>query len=320
MALEILSVLVTAAAALDLLINRLGVRILHDRWNNAQLMTLSRVGTLGRNLAAVTGVSALLILLLRVLSQPARTWNAWFLRTALASFAAVFVPTTLLATILPAERTTVYVVIFGAGAAHVLTALLALRAGILGDSPRHVRIATQLFLLVALTGLLSIFVAVVEHDPYSTLGGRSMWLALRRLGEVAYLALPIVLTFGVWSTLRPPRHRLQWALVVIVTLLFTLAYVVCLRSSPAAFPVLLYGAQHFELFTESMPLLYAFPLSFGLGGAAASLSAGDPLLRERGMSALLLLSAGYAPRAPVQLLMLVLAAAFLVHSSLRPAE
>jgi len=312
----VLGLLATAAALLDLTVNRVAVRSLGEAVSREAVLTLSRWGSLPRNLAAVAGLVALTIALLAFLRSS--TYGPVRRRLALAGFAGVFLPTTALATFLPTERTTTEMILFGVGAANVLAVLLGVIAVRL-SSPRGIRIGIALGAASCFCGFLSLVLPLVEPLTRVAIAMHATEL-LRRVGEVAFLSAPGAVAFSIVP--RDPSLRSRIAMAVGVFVAFAVvAFVIwgkmALRSD---FDVILYGAMRVRLFLGFAPALYSVPFAIGFGAASAALLSGDPTRRQGGAAVMLFLGAGYAPTAPGQLLMLVLAMALLTRSSVTLGE
>ncbi|MBW2461598.1 MAG: hypothetical protein JRH11_08115, partial [Deltaproteobacteria bacterium] len=122
----ILGVLAALAAIVDLLLNHGIVRSLTGILDHPTHLTLSNLGGLPRNLAAVAGFVALAAALTQFLSAPRK--GRITRGMGLAGFGGIFLPIVAVATILPPEflaRRWTYLIVFAVGAGNVLTILIS---------------------------------------------------------------------------------------------------------------------------------------------------------------------------------------------------
>lgn len=309
----VLGLLAAVAALASLAVNGFLVQALAGAVPHPTLIQLDRWGDLPRNLAAIAGTIALGAALYGFLRYP--RYAPIRRRLLLAGFAGIFIPTVALAAILPAERVPVDVIQFSMSAASILTVFFGL-TGLRWPAPRSVRLA--LGLLTASVFLAFGWFVLDWLDPLT--GWGSIALVLRRAGEIAYLAVPLVAAGGTLPLLARER-RIGGLVAFGATTLVVLAAFIALRLTLRAdFAIVLYGAQRVEILLDAAPLVYAFPLSVAFGVAAAALASRDGTFRQAGTALLLVVAGGYAPRAPAHLLMMVLGAALLSRVAIALAE
>ncbi|MEM9068522.1 MAG: hypothetical protein AAGE52_08445 [Myxococcota bacterium] len=318
----VLAGMATAAGVVDLLWTRLWVRVLSDRQISglsiADLVELKRGGDLIRNIVGIAGLVALGVALTQFI-QP-RPSVPLMQRIGLAGFAGVFLPTVLLAIILPADRTTALVVLFASGAANILAVLLSVASFQRGIALRA-RFALVSIALTAFFAFASTVILLVGRITLWELG-YPLGMLLRQIGEAAYLAALVLLAFSCW-----PRDRKGAALALPGTFgviaaastfgVFVLAY---LPLEDETFGGLLYGAMHADLFAESAPLSYAVVMSIAFGAAAMGLFSREPAVRQGSLGTMLLAAAGFGPTTPLTLLLLVLAVALVARSIVSQVE
>ncbi|MEO0324149.1 MAG: hypothetical protein AAF447_14400 [Myxococcota bacterium] len=190
------------SAFADLTVTRLAVRLAasgEDPADHELLVRLATVGELLRNLAALAGLVVLLSMVLDFL-RPERPLPL-AQRLGVAGFAGVFLPTVLLATILPAGRTTPQVVVFALAAAHLMVALFGMTAFRHGARrPLRIGLIALSFTSIAAVsaGILQMLAPVLGWAfPVSQAfrrAGEVTWLL--SLGALALMALPTQLPRG----------------------------------------------------------------------------------------------------------------------------
>ena len=300
--------LVAIAALGEQLWNRLLVRVVSDRevsgLTHDLVVASAQFGELLRNTCALLGVLALTFAILEMIHP--RVAAPLHQRLGLAGFAGIFVPTILLATVLPAERTTALVVLFALGAVNLLAILLSTSAGRRG-APMELRGAmvtatlASFFSFGATIVLLVGAITLWQHaHPIGTAlhhaGEVSWWLALAALGVVA------------WPMERSRRVQVGLALVPLGLVLLAayggqwLAHTL----EDEAFAGLSYGLLHGRLLLASMPTIYLVLHALALGVGVAGLVADDDGRRQAACAMLLLLASGVAPTTPLTLLTLAL--------------
>lgn len=307
----LLGIVAAVCAVIDLALNRVAVRTLGDSLAHEELIQLSRWGELPRNLAAVCGLVALTIALVAFLRTPVHAPVRR--RLSIAGFAGIFLPTTALATLLPAERTSLQIVLFATGAANVLTVLLGLTAA-RRAAPPGIRIGVGIMALSALLSFTALVVALVEPIAHTAAGvSTARWL--RHAGEAFYLLIPLAVAVSVFPTGHTPRSRLSLAAGVIAAVTAATLMWWGHEELRAEFTVIVYGATRLEMLLESIPEAYTVPLALGFGVGVGALVSDDAARRQAGAGVLLVVAAGYAARSPSRLLMMVLGAALLARAT-----
>ena len=298
----------------DLVYNRAWLRALPDSTPHALLLGYARWGALFRNAAAISGLVALLWALVTFFWR--RGWISVRQRLMLAGFAGIFVPTVLVATLTPAERTTEEVVLFGTGSANVLTVMLGLIA-LQWRSPPSLRAATALWTSASFLAFGALVMGMVGPEMnWEASYAATRWV--RRAGEFIWLLAPL----PVAATIVPRKGpRARWALgaASVTAVLVTWAFLEWRAAVPATFPTLLYGALRLEFALESVPLGYAVPLALSAAVVAGGFCSRRAADRQAAGAACLFLLAGYSPRSPGLVLMMVLAMALLTRACIAQA-
>lgn len=301
---------------LDAVGTRLLLRLANDPElidvSHQTLLQLKRFGDMSRNLAGIAGLIALGLALMELI-QP-RPFVPLYQRIGFAGFAGVFLPTILLATLLPAERTTVLVVLVAAGAANMLVLALTLSA-LRWKAPWGLRIGMGMTGAAAFFAFISLTTLIV--------GRLTLWEAayplgttLRHIGEAFFV--PAIVALSIDAFPRELRGARRWgalaigvAVGVVVGTAFALPPAVL---TPERQSELLYGASHASLFTDSIPYIYAVGFGAASALAAASALSKDSSTQQIALGTFLVLGGGYAPSTPVTLLMLVLGVTLLARS------
>ncbi|MEM1416302.1 MAG: hypothetical protein AAGH15_15445 [Myxococcota bacterium] len=314
----LLAGLAALAAYADFLFSRLTLRLAasgEGALSHASLVRIAQLGDLVRNLAALAGIVAMSLAVVDFL-RPGRQLPV-SQRVGIASFAGIFLPTTLLAAMLPEARTTPRVVFFALGAAHVMVMLLG-GSAFRWPAPRTMRIGLVALTLTAFAALGAGVLQVVE--------GAVTWAypvsqALRRTGEVTWLLGLAMLARSAFPTPLPRVRRILVTMVAgLVGALPLLVGTVFRRAtSGTAFEDVLYGATHLELLLRRAPTLYLTVLAVLLTAAFAGLFAPTPARRQLALGILSLAAAGYAPTSPSTLLMMALGMMLVTRSYLAAA-
>ena len=304
------------AALFDLIINRALVKLGHDAWSMQALIRLDQWGGFARNLSVVSGLVALSFCLVALSSR--KSGLPLSARGGIAGFGWVLIPIIALMTFLPRAWTRPELVLVVAGLAHALMLLLIL-AGLHWRSTKATLTALVLTLVAAFSGIVSMIIALI--------GNRTYWEQTERLsnafrwsGELAYLAVPLVLGLAVSIPWRKTRGKAALALSMLAAASVALAMVVWQRAAGRDWPTVLYGALRLDLLPDRHTLVYAVPLGIGWAVTAAAAISKDPARRQMGAALLLLLSSGYAPRTPAALVTTTLGVALLARAALAIAE
>ncbi|MGD8606913.1 MAG: hypothetical protein PVH21_06445 [Myxococcales bacterium] len=304
------------SAFVDLLLDRVLVKLGHEAWSLTALMKLDQWGGFARNLSVVSALVALVFCLVALTSR--RSELPLSARTGIAGFGWVLIPIVTLMTFLPREWTRPELVLVTAGLSHALILLLVL-AGMHWRSTKAILGALVLTMVAAFSGILSMIVTLI--------GNRTYWEQTERLsnafrwsGELAYLTVPIVLGLAVGVPWRKPRGKLALALSVLTAASVAAAMIVWQRATGSQWPTLLYGAIHLDLLPDRYALAYAVPLAIGWAVTVAAALSNDSARRQMSVGLLLLLSSGYLPRTPATLITTTLGVALLARAALAIAE
>jgi hypothetical protein len=292
-----------AAAVASVLLNRLvlpliGGSVAHDR-----ALMLAKWFALPRNLAAIAGIGALTGAVYHVMRV--RAAGPLRQRMAVAAFAGIFLPTTAFATLVPAARMSRELVVFGIGSGTLLAVTVAVVA-FRWRGPTSLRMAVGLFGASAFLALATFLVPMLLPPP--------MWktsnLARGVLGgatEATYLLAAVAALPAIRPLYPPSRARVGRLVGAVVGLAVVFLFAWGLQALRADdVRILIYGVQRLDLWLVSAPWAYAPPLAVGFGAAAAALTSRAPTDRQAGAGLLLLLSAGVAPKAPADVMMMAL--------------
>ncbi len=314
----ILGVLAGLAAIVDLLFNHGIVRSLTDVLDHPAHLTLSNLGGLSRNLAAVAGFVALAVALTQFLSAPRK--GRITRGMGLAGFGGIFLPIVAVATILPPEflaRRWTYLIVFAVGAGNVLTILIS-TTGARRPGPLGLRLATALLVMGSLLSFTAIVLGRLPAIAHTGFGASTLVL-MGRLGEAAWLSIPLAAA----STIVPRpgkasgvRTNVAFAVGVASTLLVLAGGLWAHSVLGADFGTVVYGITGGELFIETAPSLYVLVLALGVGIGFSALATGNATVVQAGAGVLLILAGGFTPAAPLRLLTLVLGACLLTRASI----
>jgi hypothetical protein len=314
--------LVAAVAALcELGLARVIWHGLTDVIDAPELLELRRWARFPRNLAAVAGLGTLLVGLAAFLRFPGHATIGR--RLVVAAFSGVFVPTVVVAALVPAEMLRRRLVIFGLAAANVLVTLFAMTAVRYRPEPA-LRIAVGLaaataFLTLTVVGLGQLAqaegtwesaAALLNENANST---EQVLLGMRHAGELAWLG--VMIAAGVVAVWDRDENVLRARVLAAVGLTFVFAIAIIAFGQLAGhrFRFMLFGSFRLGLFVDDWPAVYALPLALALAGAVLALARRE--LRQLGAGVLLWLAAGFGPHTPIQLLYLVLGALLLTRTA-----
>lgn len=293
------------AALVELIGARFVLRIEGSRefaeLSHQQLLELDTWATFARNLGAVAALVALAFTLADWIKP--RPFLSMGLRIGIAAIAGVLLPTLVLSTMLPVERTTVVVVLVATGSAHLLGVLFGIGA-IPWRAPRLPRLGV--------TGIIGASFFAFTATVVLVIGAQTLWqhahplgMALRRTGEVSFLVtVPLLALSGL-----PLRG---WRRVGIAVGLFVAACAVAAVSrgttvlEAESWGDVLYGATHFELLLDNASAFYVGWIGLTIFAGVAALFHERPRDQQKGLAALLLLAGGYSPTTPGTLIPMVL--------------
>ena len=271
------------------------------------LQQLDQAGSFAANLAAISGIIALGFALLGLARRV--TWVGLFRRFSLAGFSGIFLASMTVAVLFDRQRTTTYGVLFAFAAASVLTSLLhgiAFRAG----HGAAVRVLAANATIMAATALCAQLLQMWSEQTLSAWHLSALNIT-RTIGEVAYLA---VLVSAALVALPEPGTRtggLGRTIGAVALIGATIGLIVAERALGKDYALVLYQNQRVSAWIDTLPSVYALPLSVAFAGSVAGLVGGDAQQRQAACGLLLLLSSGYAPQAPGRLLTLTLGLALL---------
>jgi hypothetical protein len=304
------------AALADLVINRVLLPLGRDIWAHDVFARLDTWGVFARNLSVVSALVALSFCLVSLSSR--KSGLPFSTRAGLASFGGVLVPLVTVMVFLPRGAAQVALVLAVAGLAHALVLLLIL-TGIHWRSTRATAAALILTLVATFSGIVSMIVSMV--------GGRAYWEHTDRLsnafrwsGELAYLAVPLAIGLAVTIPWREARGKAALASSALAAGLVATGMALWKHTVGRDLPDLLYGAVRLDFLPDDDFILYAVPLGVGWAVTVAATLSKDAIRRQMGAALLLLLSAGYAPRSPITLIVMVLGVALLARAAIALAQ
>ncbi len=319
-----LALLAVGAALFELVLARAVWHGLNDVLAANDIVELRRLARFPRNLSAVAGLGALLVALFAFLRLPG--FASIGRRLVVAAFAGVFVPSIVVAAVLPAAMVQPKLVVFGLAAANVLVTLLALTAARYRPEPA-LRVAVALASATAFATLLVVGLgqlaraeggfwqavgAVLVENPS---GAERLLLGIRHLGELAWMGvLATGCAAAAWDR-GETGARVRVAVTVALVVACAGGLLVVQDVSGHRFRYLLFGSFRLGLFVDDVPAVYALPLGLGLAGAFSALARPSPAMQQLGAGLLAWLCAGFAPHTPIQLLYLVLGAALLSRAA-----
>jgi hypothetical protein len=303
-------------ALADLIWNRVVVRAMGsvDEETGVAFM---RAGVFPRNLAAVAGIVALSVGLFGFLRMAG--YAGLLRRLCISSVAGLLMPAFVLALVVPKERVSILVVVVALAAANLLVALLGSVAVQYAAGAR--RVAAGIAMLsggLVLTVLIVASVRTIAESSAATPIG----LFAHHAGEISWHLVPMAVLAALF---RPPAEarserpplRPPHAAVVVGLVLGTVALALYgeSRLHVHAFETLVYGALRLTLVPEPLAWLNGITVGVGLGAAIIGMVSRSPARVQLGAAVALWLAAGYAPRAPGQLLDFALAGLLLARAA-----
>ena len=303
-------------AVVDLIWNRVAVRLLTD--DDAGIAWM-RAGVFPRNLAAVAGIAALAWSLFGFLRMAGYAGLAR--RMTLSSVSGLLLPAFLLAMVMQKERVSILVVLISLGMANALAVLV----GASGATYRSGALRWCLAFATASGALVLVVlvVASVRSLVEAGLGGPVGFVA-RHGGELAWHAVPLCAGWFVLrrapkgsphSMERVPSRGAQAAGALAFGLVVAAGVYGQLELHGHRLSTLIYGALRLTLLPESLSWAYAISAGVAVAVAVIGLASGSPLRAQVGAAIALWLAAGYAPRAPGQLLDFALAVVLLARAA-----
>lgn len=299
-----LAIVGAVAALADLALNRVAVRAGAELLEPVEVLGWMRAGALPRNVAAVCGLVALLASLLRYLRMPG--FASLWIRLPVAAFSGIVMPTLILATFLPRERTAPLFVFFAMFAIDVL--VITFGAVALGYRGRWLRLGALAAMATALQAMIVVTIAAIRAQLMSGVGGPVAWVA-RHGGELTYFAVPLLIAPAILPAARAWDRRERVACGAGASgLLAVLALALAGESTlHPHYSTVIYGALRVAALPEAGTILYALPVAVGLGAGAWGLASADPWRRQIGAGLFFWIAGGYAGRSPIQLLDTLLA-------------
>ncbi len=309
--------LAAVMALFDLVWNRVVVRVLAVADQEAAV-TLQRSGVFPRNLAAVAGLMCLVAGLFGFLRMAG--YCGLGRRLGLSSVAGILLSTFVLALVIVKEQVPIYVVVAALAGANVLVVLVGsvavqYRGGAYQLVAGLVTASGALFLVM----LVSLTVRVIAESPAAAPIG----LFCHHAGEVTWHVLPLAALVALWRARAGapasegpplgPAGRIVAVLLILVTVVGALLLERHLHAH--RFSTLVYGALRLTLLPESLSWLNGLAVGVALAGSVLGLASRHPGRVQVGAGVALWLAAGFAPRAPGQLLDFALAAVLLARAA-----
>ncbi|MBO6933983.1 MAG: hypothetical protein JJ863_03385 [Deltaproteobacteria bacterium] len=301
----VLAGIAAAAAIVELIGARFSLRIEGSRefleLSHQQLLELKSWAAFARNLGAVAALVALAFTLADWIKP--RPFLSMGLRIGIAAIAGVLLPTLVLSTMLPEQRTTLVVVLVATGSAQLLAVLFGIGA-IPWRAPRLPRLGV--------TGIIGASFFAFTATVVLVIGAQTLWqhahplgMALRRTGEVSFLVtVPLLALSGL------PLKGWRKVGIAIGALLGSCAIAAVSRGAtvlePEAWGDVLYGATHFELLLENASAFYIGWIGLTTLAGVAALFHENPRDQQKGLAALLLMAGGFSPTTPGTIIPMIL--------------
>lgn len=309
--------LAAVMALVDLFWNRVVVRVLAVT-DEDTAVSLQRSGVFPRNLAAVAGLMCLVAGLFGFLRMAG--YSGLGRRLGLSSVAGILLSTFVLALVIVKEQVPIYVVVAALAGTNVLVLLVGSVAVQYRGGPRQV--AAVLVMLSGTLFLLMLISLTIRPIAESSAAG-PIGLFCHHAGEVVWHALPFAGLVALWRTRPgapasdgPPLGAIGRGLSVGLVVLTLLGAALLERSLHAhRFSTLVYGALRLTLLPESLSWLNGLAVGAGVAVSVLGLASRHPGRVQLGAGVALWLAAGFAPRAPGQLLDYALAAVLLARAA-----
>lgn len=308
-----------AAAVVELVGARFSLRIEGSRefteFSHQQLLELDTWATFARNLSAVAALVALAVTLADWIKP--RPFLSMGLRIGIAAIAGVLLPTLVLSTMLPVERTTTVVVLVATGSAHLLAVLFGAGA-IPWRAPRLPRLGVTGIIGASFFAFAATVVLVIGAQTLRQ-HAHPIGMAMRRTGEVSFLVtVPLLALSGV------PIRGWRRIGIAVGALVASLSVAAVARGAtvlePESWGDVLYGATHFELLLGGASYLYVAWLGLAIFAGVAALFAENPRDQQKGLAALLLTAGGFAPTTPGTLIPMILGVSLACRSLIAHAS
>ncbi len=306
-----LAALAASAALLDLVWNRIAVRLIDP--NARELwIPLAQHGRVVRNLTGIAAIVATLVALVSLVRIPSpidAPWKTLFGRLTIAGVAGLYIPGIALALVAPREHVPSLLVVLGLLSGNALVAVLASATlAYWRVPPAWASLAAGLTAFLAMIGLL-----VASLRNFVPVVG-ALGLLARHGAEVGWLLTPLLLLLdrSVWSELRLERSRAALALVVFVVVLG--AAVLGHQSLGDVGPRIAYGAFRIAMLPAAFTWVYGVPIALSV--ALATFHVSSPAQRQVGLGMICWIAAGLAPRTPLGTLVEVTAALLFARAAL----
>lgn len=299
--------LAALCAVVDLGWNRVAVVALDGMGETDVALWLLRTGPFWRNLAAVSGLVALVTGFWTYFRMAG--FAAPLRRVQVAGLAGLLLSGLVLSVALAKESLPSVVVLLAVGVGNALVVLFGVTAGGYFRSPYRAGVwgaslaSVLVLVLLVAASLESLQLWLSDGE---SLASRVTWgamIACRVGGELVWLSTPLVVARWLMPELRGGGSRALGVVLAAAVLSVTLLGE---RLAHSHSSVLAYGAFRLTLLPEALVGLYALPLAASLGTGASALATGSPAARQVGAYLLLWVAAGFAPRTPIQILYLVL--------------
>ncbi len=293
----------------ELLLRRGALRTLDVSYDT--LLTLGRVGDFLVNLAAISGLIALGGVVRDFVVTPAhlRVWQ----RLTLAAMSGLMMPVILVALVIPATGAFRYVGPLGV-AFGVLLAFQMTTMGIRLFGATYARTSAVLAMTAVLSGIFSLLrVTLIElGSPIPALSAGANGMIM--FGEVCFFGVPLLLGLALAKRVEPGRVALRFAGAALVFGLSAGLLGWGAFTYRTTFETIVVGALDTTLFADA-PEVYALLLPMCVGAMTLGLLHPRTAARQLGFAMMLWISAGFTPRTPSRVLMMVLAAALLARGT-----
>jgi len=272
---------------------------------------VERVGAFAVNIAALAGMTALVLGLLPWLR--ATDGVSGRRRLLVATLAGMLLPVWVRAVFFTRDDMNGSLASLGAAAACSLSILLVVSAMRVAQ-PRPLQLL--LVALVTLASLASLTLLTLQSiavvAPFSQVH-RVAWI-VADIGEGAYLGVMLCAAGLLPRTPWGVRSSVAILIGGVAALVILIGFQIAVGTLSREFAVALYYAQHVTLFLDGAIWLYAFPLAVGIGAATAAMVGADAYSRQIGIAVLAWIGAGFSPRAPWRFSLLALSAVLIARA------
>jgi hypothetical protein len=307
--------LAALSAFAAMLLNQVLMPGLGAEHNTDLLSRISRGGQFAANLAVISGLVSYLFCVIGI--ARGQTPLTVFRRVLWVMLSVLLLRAATIATLFERVETTRENVYLAVGAANMIGVLSSLYA--LERTRGLIRVVALLLTCLPLFSIASVLLEVTQDFQLDVWRQRGhAWT--QALGELSYVGVLL----ASFPMLVPRGLRVRDLVARTAGIAVLVASVYALRTAEAAlhtdYPVLFYHAQRVGLLLDRSPLLYAIPFCLALSAVTTALIAAKGARWQAAVGILLLMAAGYAPKAPGRLLSMALGFVLLSRALIALAE